>query len=477
MTESLRIRKNSIFSLISISSRLISNIIVFLIIARYFGPEIFGQFTLAHTLATVSILFGDFGFDILLTTEIARNREKTAYLFQRYFSLKLLFSSSALIFMWCLSIFGDFSQEAKLLILIFSFYMLFTTLTNFLYAFYKGLEKLEYETGVSVFINVSLLIITLILLATKAGIFFISVAFVISRVLGFVAGVFFTFKLLPGISYGLTFKGISEVRNKILVFGLHLLFSNLYFQLDTILLGLWKGDYEVGIYQSVFKLIMLPLVIPDIFNNSLIPVLSRLNIENNWLWKKIGSVMNKFLLVIILPVFIILFSFSKQIINLVYGAKLYSGAIPVLKIFSFILLVRFLSETYALMLTTSNKQHVRMVAVIFATAINFTLNYFLIPEYGVIGASIVSLITSALIGFVYIYFNFNLFFDFMFNVKTLGILLFAIFISLIVNNYEFNFILASVVIILLFSVVGWFFFSSEERKKIVGKELKLKMFG
>ncbi|HED05429.1 MAG TPA: hypothetical protein ENI61_01945, partial [Ignavibacteria bacterium] len=64
MTEAKRIRKNYLFSFLSISSRLIANVIVFWIIARYYGPDIFGQFSLAHTIATISILLGDFGLDL-----------------------------------------------------------------------------------------------------------------------------------------------------------------------------------------------------------------------------------------------------------------------------------------------------------------------------------------------------------------------------------------------------------------------------
>ncbi len=471
MTEAKRIRKNYFFSFLSISSRLIANVIVFWIIARYYGPEIFGQFSLAHTIATISILLGDFGLDLLLTTEISRNRNNAGALFQKFYSLKFLFSFTALLLMWGLSLFGDFSTDTKLLILIFSFYMLFTTLTNFLYAFYKGFEKLEYETKVAFIINVGLLFITIIFLIFKLNIFVISVGFVLSRFIGFLSGLYYSVKILPEINYKFNFNGIYEVRKKILIFGFHLFFSNLYFQLDTILLGLWKGDHEVGIYQSVFKLILLPLVLPDIFNNTLIPVLSRLNLENKILWEKIGYLMNKILTVIIFPIALILFIYADQVINLIYGSKLYSDAVPVLRIFAVILAVRFLQETYALLLTTSNRQHIRMFVVIFAVLFNFTLNYFLIPRYGVKGAAVVSLITNTCIGITYIYFNASLFFEWMINFKT-----FLLFFSTVIifyfywNFMRINFIVGILSIIIIYTTAGFIFFTKEEKKTILGRD-------
>ncbi len=471
MTEAKRIRKNYFFSFLSISSRLIANVIVFWIIARYYGPDIFGQFSLAHTIATISILLGDFGLDLLLTTEISRDRKNAGTLFQKFYSLKFLFSFTALFVMWGLSLFGNFSTATKLLILIFSFYMFFTTLTNFLYAFYKGFEKLEYETKVSLIINGGLLFVTIIFLIFKANIYIISIGFVLSRFVGFLSGLYYSFKILPEIEYKFNFKDINKVRNKILIFGFHLFFSNLYFQLDTILLGLWKGDREVGIYQSVFKLILLPLVIPDIFNNTLIPVLSRLNIDNKILWKNIGFLMNKILTVIIFPIALILFIYANQIINLIYGPKLYSNAIPILRIFAIILVVRFLQETYALMLTTSNRQHIKMFVVIFATLFNFLLNYFLIPKYGVTGAAMVSLITNTCIGIIYIYFNASLFFKWMLNLKMFILFSFTAIIFYFYWNFmKTNFIVGIVSILIIYLIIALMFFTKEERKAILGRD-------
>jgi len=86
MTEAIRIKKNSFFSLISIASRLVANVIVFWLIARIYGPENFGIFTFAHTTATILILLADFGFDILLTTELSKNISDAKNIFQNIFS-------------------------------------------------------------------------------------------------------------------------------------------------------------------------------------------------------------------------------------------------------------------------------------------------------------------------------------------------------------------------------------------------------
>ncbi|MCX8009783.1 MAG: flippase [Ignavibacteria bacterium] len=473
-TEAKGIKKNSFFSFVSITSRLVANVLAFWIIARFYGPETFGQFTFAHTLSIIFVLFADFGLDILLTTELAKNKNKAIYIFQQLFSLKLVFCLIALIIFWVIAIFYTPSFQAKLLILIFSFYTVFTAIINFLCALFKGFEKLRYETNVSLFINLSLLILIILPIIFKVSIIFIAFSFVITRVLGFFVGVYYSFRLLPNITFNFKIGNIKEIKDKVVVFGVHLLLSNLFFQIDTILLAFWKDEYNVGIYQAAFKVVLLTLVIPDIFNNSLIPTLTRIYSENNYLWKRFGELMNKSLFIIALPISIILFVFAEQIIHLIYGAKGFTDSISILRIFAVILLIRFSLETYAMMLTTSNRQKVRMKIVILGILINLIADYFLIPIYGAYGAGISALITTVYLAIAYYSTNFEMLKKWLLDFKTISLLITTLVILelLLTSNKISVFIFAPIIFILFYTLSYLFLYSKEEKKLIFSEELK-----
>ena len=478
MSEAVRVRKNSVYSTLSISSRLIANVFIFWIIARYYGPEIFGQFKSAQVLATNFIILADFGFDILLTTEVARNRINAVHLFRQFYSLKLIISIFTFIAMWMLSFFGNFSQQTQTLIQVLSFYTIFTTLTNYLFALYKGFEKLEFESKVSLIINVGLILIVLPIILFKVNVLIIALVFVVTRLIGLIVAISYSFKLIPNLSFKLLFEGFNDIKSKVFVFGFFLLFNNLYFQLDTILLSLWKGDKTVGVYQAAFMLIMLPLVIPDILINTLMPLLSRLNVENKLQWKKVGYLMNKILIGIAIPISMILFVYAEQIVRIIYGTKNYSETIPILRIFAITLLVRFSLESYALMLTTSERQKVRLFTVIGATMLNFIINYFFIPIYGAYGAAIVSLITNIFVGIIYFSTNHGLAYEYIFNVKTISF----IFISLIIAYLfwlikNFNIFISIPIVGLIFILIIYYLlFSKDERELIFSRNFKLIFF-
>lgn len=468
MSEALRIRRNSLFSLISSVARLVANFFLFWLIARKYSEEVYGQFKLAQSLATNFLFLADFGFDILLTTEIAKNKDKAQDYFSKLFTLKLALSLIAILSMWCIALFSNISFDTKILIFIFSFFMFFSAHGNFLFAYFKGFEKLQYETTVSIFINLFLLVATVVLALSHSSILLISIVFLFTRVAAFIFTIGLKNKVDVPFQFRISFSGLSTFKNKILIFGFFLLFNNLFFQIDTLFLGFWKGEYEVGVYQSVFMLILLPLIIPDILTNALMPVLARFHSENNLLWEKTSKIFNKVLSICALPISLILFLYSKQIVTLLYGNNKYTEAIPILKLLAITLLIRFSFESFSLMLTTSNRQKVRMWTVIFVTAFNISLNYYFIHEYGIIGAAIVSVLSNILIVFVNAYIFKKLLFDWFFNIKQLGLY----FISLIVflaGYYidNINFIVGSVIILIIYSSIAYLLYFTEEEKKLL----------
>src|SRR4030042_5501112 len=91
LTAHTSIWKNFFFVFFSQVIRLFTNFVIFVGIARLYGPESVGQFSLAYTVAGICLVFADFGFDVLLTTEVAKNRKNAVNIVRRYFSMKIIF--------------------------------------------------------------------------------------------------------------------------------------------------------------------------------------------------------------------------------------------------------------------------------------------------------------------------------------------------------------------------------------------------
>lgn len=463
-----RIKINSFFSFISIISRLIANVFVFWIMARFFSEYTFGQFTYAHTLATTFILFADFGFDVLLTTEVARNRKNAEIIFSKYFSIKFLLTSISFLVMWFLILLKNNEEQGFLITSVFTAFMVFSTLTNFFNALLRGFEKLNYESIVSLVSNILLIILIILLIIINAHPFLFALSFVLTRGIGLITSIFLAKKLISKVIVKISFENFRDSFIKVFDFGMVIIFAGLLFQLDTVLIGLFLNDLQVGIYQAAVKIIMLPLIIPSILFNAILPMLAKFNAENEKKWASLSYYMNKILILLSAPISVIIFVYPEQILNIVYGYGKFNQAIPILKIFAFVLFVRFFYDTYGYMLTTSNRQRTQMFVLIIAISINFLCDLLIIPKFGVIGVALISLLTNMILAFGYCYFNFIFFKKWILNYRFFFLFIIfcitIIFFSLVDN---INFWFGTIIIFAIFFITGIYFFFDKKEKTIL----------
>jgi O-antigen/teichoic acid export membrane protein len=402
MAQAARIRRNSFFAFLSQLIRLGTNFLMFVGIARLYGVEAFGQFTTAHTLATIFLLLADFGFDMLVATEIARNRAQSVEVARRYFSQKVLFASVATVGMFAISFMQNFTWQTRVLVQVLALYTLAGSLNNFFFALFKGFEEFHHETRISLWTNGCLLVLLVVLGVLHLPLETIAAAFVLTRLAGVALASKVAARLAGGGVMRLTFDRWRETWRPVAVFGVHFIFGNLFFTLDTILLSFWKGDREVGIYQAAFKVVTLSLVLPDIGVNTMMPVLARLHGEGDERWAAFGKLLSKALFLIALPVSLVLLVYADQIVAILYGSGQFVEAVPILRLFAFTVFIRFVVDSYGIMLTTSRRQGVRMVIVVAGTVLNLAFNAFMIPRYGPWGAAEVSLVTNLLVGAGYV---------------------------------------------------------------------------
>jgi O-antigen/teichoic acid export membrane protein len=289
--------------------------------------------------------------------------------------------------------------------------------------------------------------------------------FVFTRLLGAVLSVQKAISLVGTNFISIDFSEWKLIINQIMIYGIHFIFGNLFFQLDTILIGIWKSDNDVGIYKSAFNIALLILIISDIAFSSLLPVLSRLYYENLERWKNFCRLYFKVFFLASLPITIVVYFCAEQIISILYGTKLYNEAVPILKIFSIIIFFRFIGEPYAMMLTTSRRQYFRMIIVIVATFASFVINYFVIPKYGILGAAFVSIGINILVCLAYISANKLAYMSWIFESRILAVLsLAAIMIFILSYNQALSIaLILTIIYVPLAYLVG---FSKNDRQGI-----------
>ncbi len=172
---------------------------------------------------------------------------------------------------------------------------------------------------------------------------------------------------------------------------------------DTLMLGYFRSSAEVGIYNVALPLADIVVAILGASGYIYLPVASQMFSE-----KKFHDLFNvyqtltKWLIIVSAPIFFLLFVFSNQVIEVLFGAEYIEAGVP-LKL----LLIGFISSIVwglnALTLVAMGYTKVVGKTYTVVVFLNITLNYILIPKYGIIGAAAASMLTYLSMNIIYTY--------------------------------------------------------------------------
>lgn len=177
--------------------------------------------------------------------------------------------------------------------------------------------------------------------------------------------------------------------------GVALLFNLIYFRIDVLILSNFRSSAEVGLYGLAYQFFETSLTVPIFFANAIYPTLSNLFSQNTQNFQKQVSVWLKILTGISLLQAFALIAIS-QFLPLIFGNESL-GAAPALQILALGIPFFFISALFWHLLIIYDKQ--KFLTVIYATGAIFNLiaNLIFIPKNGYIAASIITVLSEALI--------------------------------------------------------------------------------
>ncbi len=170
---------------------------------------------------------------------------------------------------------------------------------------------------------------------------------------------------------------------------------------DVLLVGYFLSTQEVGTYGAAFAIAILLKFLPTALNRILMPVASGLCAENNItdltiIYKKVA----KFAIAINLPLFLTLFVHPELFLQMLFGDKFPSAALP-LRILAIGFFFNALTGSFGEILQSFGHTRAVMWISVTGTCSNLPMMIFLVPRFGVVGAAssmTISLVLMATMG-------------------------------------------------------------------------------
>lgn len=164
-------------------------------------------------------------------------------------------------------------------------------------------------------------------------------------------------------------------------------------RIDQLMLGQILGDKAVGLYSVVVKLSEIWYFVPGIITSSVFPAVVRSKVISEQLYyERLQKLFN--LMAVSAYAAAILFTVSSNfLVASLYGPQ-YAEVGPVIAVYVWAGVFVSLGVATSLWTTTEGLMVLAPIISTTGAVVNIILNYFLIPTYGVMGATIATVISQ-----------------------------------------------------------------------------------
>lgn len=364
--------------------------------ARYLGPEQYGDINFAMAFVGIIAIITTLGLDTIAIRELV-NGKKEAEVIGTTFFARLIISAITLIGLLIYAVgFQDTSTAQTMLIIVFSFTAIFQTF-DVIDLYFQSIVKSKYVVYARNIASTLSAGARMIMVLVHAPVIYFGVAITVEFLL---AGLFmlyyyqrktdrsianwtFNFQLLKEMlkdSWPLILSSISIV---------------LYMRLDQVMLGEISTSKEVGDYSAAAKLVEVWYIIPMAITSSLYPFILKVKDDPIAYEKKLTNFYSLLLWGSIIAAAVTTL-IAKYLILILFGEG-FLDAVIVLQVYVWSVPATFMGVATSVFLLAENLTRISFLRTFMGMVANIILNLLLIPKYGGVGAALATVISYTLV--------------------------------------------------------------------------------
>jgi len=458
--------KGIIYNLFSRIIFILGAYIIHIYIARLLGPDLYGVFGVCIAIITICYVFLNNGVRQIVSKSSAKFPEGAQYFLKKGLTVQLamavILGFTIIVFAQNIaSLFNDSDLVKPLyltgiIITIQSLYFVFTGVLN-------GLKKFGYENAVLSTYGFTRAAGAILLVYLGFEVMGALTGFLTASITAVILGIILTWNLGNKKYHTIKIRTILKSSIPIMI-----IFGGITFIMNFDLLSikhfLSSGQYS-GYYTSAAAISKLSYWFLFAFGSVVLPFISTGLYKNNGQQIKkyvVGTI--RYSLLSILPIAVLFFIYSEEIVTFVYGNN-YEPAGKILGALIWGLISLGLLSIFSHIMIGIDKENIMVRYSLLGIIICFFLNITLVPRFGMIGGAISTTLAGSFVALItYIYINRYL--EININkasiVKTLLALLVLLPISFFINELNMSFIFKAIVLYFIYCV---FLLGSKEIKR------------
>lgn len=410
--------------------------IVTIFVGRYLGAGDLGLFYMNSTIYGITMLFAGIGIPAAMIKYVAQNREDlrrynkivssgimTSFFLGIVFSV--LFYFSAGIFESIFNMKG-LSGLQRILSPVFPFSLVAAALLGLL----NGRREMKKFASATILQSFLSMVISVSLLYQGFGVNGIVIGIVLSSVVSCLYLVW-----ICRSYFKLTFESYVQTTKEILQFGLQIFGTNIInminYQADILIIGYMLTASDVGYYSVAANFSKFFWIIPNAISTITYPATSEFwGTKNHTALQIMIDKSMKYSALLLLPMGLGMGFFASEVITTIFRKDFNYSVLPMLILISGTVVFGIVKSIGG-SVTAAGRPDLEMKVVGISAAINIILNVLLIPQFGIAGAAIatmVSLLVNSLVGLYLIIKILKVKIDFEWFIKLFGITLLSILV-------------------------------------------------
>ncbi len=397
-------KKNNIKNLIWFAAENLSTILFGLVsvffVARFFGPENLGKLSIVQSSSALFMFLATLGLDHFIVRDLAKDRNDGRYIGSVMMAqfLGWLVYSAGLI----LSLYWMGKLQSLQMVMIVLFVLLATLFTR------ATLGRLYFQaTNQPRAIAASAMVsrVGALIYLALAIYFGFSYEWVIAylplQALIQCAMLFWQYQKLSDIGWRdwqVDVQRMISIVKEAAPALLSAAIFPIFMQSDVLIIAHLMSDHAAGVYSAASRLIIQFNFVGPIITMTFYVALAK-RIENKVDFANMVSGMVTLFFAIAFPVAMLTSIFAEQIIHLLYGVKFAESA-DALRVLAWVWLFVIPASLYSRLLIMRGQAKYELLKSIIVAVISVSLNFALIPKYGIVAAATASVISYAVADFL-----------------------------------------------------------------------------
>jgi O-antigen/teichoic acid export membrane protein len=363
-------------------------------VVRRLGDDRFGQYSIVLAFVGLFQIFFELGMTQYVMREIAQDRSKTQSLFWNLVALRFLLAILGIIGITLGALVVGYSPGLVLGIFIY-------TCGFLLYAFLAPLttvltanERFDYVTGLTILGQLIFVLFGAVFLLSGWGFISLIVASLIGIPLQIGLAIWtirhhhmatLSFQIEPRIWPHLIRSGLP--------FGIISLALTIAFGIDTVMLSMYQSEHVVGWYNVAYNLVFSLMFLVGGFKEAIVPSLSRTYVNDpaqveRWYHRSV-----KFMVMLSLPIAVGGMLLAFPLIRFLYTDEFLPSGLALQILIWDVPLLMFTGFCGNMTTIVGEERAAARIYSINAVA-NVILNLYAIPRFGLVGASVVTVVTD-----------------------------------------------------------------------------------